>query len=123
MTLLDLLNDDGIDTKKVSTTNGGEYAGPCPACGGTDRFRVWPQNGRYWCRGCGKSGDAIQYLRDFRSLSYHDACLFLGRVPNYRFSPARLHRVHSPPSYTPKISAATPDDQWKLKAKVFLGTK
>ena len=34
----------GMDTqlKKVATTGGGEFAGPCPFCGGTDRFRVQP---------------------------------------------------------------------------------
>jgi len=28
--------------KRVATTGGGEYAGPCPMCGGRDRFRKWP---------------------------------------------------------------------------------
>ena len=45
--------------EKASTTNGGEYHGPCPACGGRDRFHVWPEQrygGTYWCRGCGKAG-------------------------------------------------------------------
>ena len=36
-----------------------EYAGPCPWCGGTDRFHVW-EKGNYYCRPgaghCGKSG-------------------------------------------------------------------
>ena len=62
--------------KKVAETHGGEYAGPCPFCGGNDRFRVWPEDrgGRYWCRGCGKNGDVIQYLRDHDGLSYLEAC-------------------------------------------------
>jgi hypothetical protein len=36
-----------------------EYAGACPFCGGdhtSDRFRVWPQEGRYWCRQCNVTG-------------------------------------------------------------------
>ena len=36
-----------------------EWAGPCPWCGGTDRFHVWTK-GNFWCRPapghCGKSG-------------------------------------------------------------------
>jgi hypothetical protein len=67
--------------RKVSGTNGGEWQGPCPGCGGEDRFHVWPQQnqgqGSYWCRGCGKGGDAIQFLRDFEGMSYHDACAYL----------------------------------------------
>jgi hypothetical protein len=58
--LLDLL--PGL--KRVSSSGGGEYAGPCPFCGGTDRFRCWPVKGRAWCRQCGWKGDAIQLLRD-----------------------------------------------------------
>lgn len=38
--------------KKVALTDGGEYAGPCPLCGGRDRFRVQPKRGRWLCRHC-----------------------------------------------------------------------
>lgn len=58
-----------------------ELAGPCPACGGRDRFLVWPdrpRGGAYLCRQCGARGDGIQFLRDFCRLSYADACRTLG---------------------------------------------
>lgn len=64
MNLLELINQDGHNLSK-KTAN--EYAGPCPFCGGTDRFIVWPDRGgkgTFWCRQCGKSGDPIQYLMD-----------------------------------------------------------
>lgn len=52
--------------KKVATTSGGEYSGPCPQCGGTDRFRVWPhrqdKTPGFWCRGCGWKGNAASYV-------------------------------------------------------------
>ena len=76
--ILVLLQSDGCSAKRVSGTKGGEYASPCPACGGKDRFRSWPAQGRYWCRGCGKKGDLIQYLRDFRDMGYQAACKYLG---------------------------------------------
>jgi len=41
--------------RKVAATNGGEWAGACPLCGGKDRFRVQPhgdRGGRWWCRSC-----------------------------------------------------------------------
>lgn len=43
-----------------------EYAGPCPLCLGTDRFRLFvgPPS-RYWCRQCGLSGDVISAARNF----------------------------------------------------------
>jgi DNA primase len=61
--LLDLIGRD-TELKRVASTNGGEYAGPCPFCGGRDRFRVWPDSDppRWWCRQCGKNGDTIAYM-------------------------------------------------------------
>lgn len=78
--ILDLICADGFTFSRVAATHGGEYAGPCPFCGGNDRFLIWPEHkgGRYWCRGCEKTGDAIQYMRDARGLSYADACRTLG---------------------------------------------
>jgi hypothetical protein len=80
MNLFNLIQADGFTFKRVATTHGGEYAGPCPWCGGNDRFIIWPlhKGGRYWYRGCEKTGDAIQYLRDFRSISFAEACQSLG---------------------------------------------
>lgn len=50
----DLLSVVGRDValKRVATTRGGEWAGPCPFCGGADRFRVQPERGLWWCRQC-----------------------------------------------------------------------
>ena len=82
--LLELLPQDGIRMHRIASTHGGEYVGPCPLCGGVDRFHVWPQEGdggRWWCRGCEKSGDIIQYLRDVRKLCYLEACLEAGKKP------------------------------------------
>ncbi|MEA3429046.1 MAG: primase-helicase zinc-binding domain-containing protein, partial [Thermodesulfobacteriota bacterium] len=42
MNVLDLAQAK-VELKKVSNTYGGEYQGPCPGCGGEDRFHVWPQ--------------------------------------------------------------------------------
>lgn len=41
---------------------GGELVGPCPACGGTDRFRV-TQRGGVFCRQCCPDGKSIDPLR------------------------------------------------------------
>jgi DNA primase len=111
--ILSLIQTDGGTLKKEATTNGGEYAGACPWCGGNDRFRVWPKADRYWCRGCDKTGDAIQYLRDFRGLSYQEAGLFVGREPGPRKEQAR------PAAWEPKATSA-PSELWQSKAKSFL---
>jgi len=103
--------------RKAAGTHGGEFAGPCPFCGGHDRFRVWPGqgSGRYWCRQCNKGGDAIQYLRDKRGLSFKAACEVLGREPGRRSSGPRPAR----PAWTPR-EATAPPTVWHAAARFFL---
>jgi DNA primase len=80
--MTDLLTLIGHDTtlKRVASTKGGEYAGPCPFCGGHDRFRVWPSSDRpgWWCRQCERNGDAIAYVMQRDALDFRAACERLG---------------------------------------------
>jgi hypothetical protein len=80
LNLLDLLAQDGFQMQR-KTAN--EYGGSCPKCGGHDRFLVWPEEkdgGRFDClRGCGWKGDTIQYLRDYRGMSYQEAAALTGK--------------------------------------------
>ena len=117
MKILELIEADGGTLRKAATTGGGEYSGACPWCGGQDRFRVWPgqDGGRFWCRQCNKSGDAIQYLRDKRGLSFKAACEYLGREPGPRSSGPRPAR----PAWTPR-EATAPPAEWQERARVFL---
>ena len=115
MNLLDLIGADGGTLKKQATTGGGEYAGACPWCGGNDRFRIWPGTGRYWCRGCGKAGDAIQYLRDRRGLSFIEACEYLGHDPGPRKEQPRT----APAAWEPR-EATAPAAKWQELANAFL---
>lgn len=59
------LESAGVELRRVGRTNGGEWACPCPLCGGRDRLRVWltPRTGpaRAWCRQCGRCGDALAW--------------------------------------------------------------
>lgn len=61
----DLLALVGGGLRKVASSQGGEYAGPCPVCGGTDRFHVQPQAEppRWLCRRC--SGGQWRRAVDF----------------------------------------------------------
>lgn len=69
-----LLKDRGFKLTKKTPS---EYSSACPFCGGVDRFCVWPEKDRYWCRQCKKSGDSIQLLRDLNGMSFKDAKWFL----------------------------------------------
>lgn len=117
MGILDLIEADGSTLRKVAGTYGGELAGACPWCGGNDRFRVWPEHdgGRYWCRGCEKSGDSIQYLRERRGLSFVEACRYLGRDPGPRSNGTRP----APAAWEPR-EATAPPAAWQDRARSFL---
>jgi DNA primase len=112
MNIFDLITMDGGTLRKVAGTHGGEWSGACPFCGGSDRFRVWPGNNRFWCRSCEKSGDAIQYLRDFRKVSYIEACKVLC------INPKRSGITPSPSTWEPR-EAITPPLLWQEKADSF----
>lgn len=75
----------GFDTPR--TTSDRIY-GPCPWCGGEDRFVIFPDQGErgtgsFYCfdnpgAGCGRGGDAIDYLREKRDYGFVEACRELG---------------------------------------------
>lgn len=119
MTLLDMLSVNGR-FKRVARTNGGEWAGPCPFCGGRDRFRVWPNedSGRFWCRGCGKHGDSIDYLREMRGLTFQEACLELGIDPATRWG-NQSHRQIREQGFIPR-ETTLPPECWQRKAGSLL---
>jgi DNA primase len=113
MSLVDLL--PGL--KKVSTSNGGEWAGPCPYCGGKDRFRVWPEEGntgRFWCRFCGRSGDGLQLLRDLKGLTFPEALKAWG------LSSTGLRDNRPAGAAGTLRSIARSGETWMAQAKVFL---
>ena len=87
--ILDILRRyvDGTKIKKASARSGGEYHSPCPKCGGTDRFCVFPEQpggalamqhgitGTWACpRHCQEGGDAIDLLTWAGGLTFREAC-------------------------------------------------
>lgn len=72
--------------------HGSEINGPCPWCGGTDRFIIWREKregtgktcqehnipGTFWCRQCLKGGDALAYLMEADGMDFVTACAELG---------------------------------------------
>lgn len=114
--------------KKVATTNGGEYAGPCPGCGGSDRFRVWPADrggrGSFWCRGCGRGGDDVQFLVDFKGMSYREAFAAVGREMPEGYRPVAYRAAAAgcgpdPERFVPK-AYDPPVETWQVKASAFV---
>jgi len=104
-------------------SRGKEYCGPCPGCGGKDRFVMWPDakgtGGGFNCRGCGCGGDAIQFLMDFDKLTYPQACDKLGvKLDPKAPTTPRLPRAVAGESFTPRTALA-PADVWRAKAQIL----
>ena len=116
--LLDVISRN-TRLRRVAATHGGEYAGPCPFCGGRDRFRVWPDSDRpgYWCRGCGRHGNALQYLRDHDGLSFLEACASL--YGDETDQSRRRRFIPSHPELAPRNSGEEPNPFWQDAARVF----
>ena len=64
-----------------------KWAGPCPNCGGTDRFALNTEIGTFNCRGFG-GGDTIAMVQHARGLSFPDAIEFI-TGENQATSPTR----------------------------------
>jgi len=128
MTILDLYREwTGIEPKKASTTSGSEYHGPCPICGGTDRFRLQPNRagkrctGFYACRQCKKAndkdfaGDTISFCMDVMGMNTEQAY----ERSNARRPEKPLIRLANERSFTPD-TIAPPSLQWQKQAASFV---
>lgn len=66
----------GMDERALSGKHG-----PCPMCGGKDRFRFDNKEGRgtYFCSGCG-AGDGVQLAMGITGLPFRDAVVEIERI-------------------------------------------
>ena len=61
-----------------------ERSGPCPACGGEDRFSINIKKQLWNCRGCQTGGDVIALVRHLDGVSFEDALEMLAGRPAAR---------------------------------------
>lgn len=110
----DLLTLAGVPLRKVAGTQGGEYAGPCPFCGGRDRFRVQPEHGRWYCRQCGGEHwhDAIDFIQRRDQAPFDQAVEILAGGLAMPSSAAPL----PPAQPTPTVA---PSARWQERARAF----
>lgn len=133
MTVIELVGEFGLTPKRHAVRGGGgdEYACPCPACGGTDRFVIFAGDndgrGAYWCRdtgnGCGKAGDNIQFCIDFLGMDFIQACAKVGReIEGRKAEPVMLNKkpaARKTASFSPRRYGHPGDvdlSKWREKA-------
>lgn len=66
----------------------GELVGPCPGCGGKDRFSINPQKGVIFCRGCDAKGDQIALVQLVLGMDFPAALEWLAG-PRQELTPAQ----------------------------------
>jgi putative DNA primase/helicase len=70
-------------TRRGIKLNGGgaERAGPCPKCGGADRFSINVKKQVFNCRGCKAGGDVIDLVQHLDGCDFLTACARLTSEP------------------------------------------
>jgi phage/plasmid primase-like uncharacterized protein len=99
---------------KVAGTRGGEYAGACPFCGGTDRFRLQPARGLWWCRQCSPDDrwqDAIAFVMKRDGVDFREACARLGNG-----TPLEVSTTVDKPKPVPQ-TVTPPSVEWQATAE------
>lgn len=123
--LLDLIGTD-TTLKRVANTNNGEYHGPCPFCGGKDRFIVQPftcEGGRWSCRQCTpRWQDAIAYvMRRDTNGSFKEALKVL-ELSTSRDMPRQNRPMSNVPGSLRKDYPALNEPGWQAGAQAFVTT-
>jgi putative DNA primase/helicase len=55
--------------------------GPCPQCGGRNRFQFSDRHvGLWYCRGCDKGGDGIAFVMHMRGIGFREAAELIESV-------------------------------------------
>lgn len=76
-------------------SRGIDRAGPCPVCGGTDRFSVHVRKNTFHCRQCGLSGSgSIALVQQVDNVTFVQACeIVTGRRAEDPVDPARAEEL------------------------------
>ena len=73
--------EDEIVRRRIKLRGKIERVGPCPKCGGTDRFSINTKKGLWNCRQCGVGGDVIKLVEHLDSVDFTTACTTLTGEP------------------------------------------
>jgi hypothetical protein len=66
--------EDEIAKRGIRLKGRIDRSGPCPVCGGTDRFAIHVRKQKWLCRGCGKGGgDAISLVQFIDGIAFAEA--------------------------------------------------
>jgi len=104
--------EDEIERRGIKLKRqGAELVGPCPVCGGRDRFGVNTRKHVFHCRGCGTGGDVIKLVQFLDDCGFPEACKTLtGATPSTGTGSSR-------PQHRPEPQRNTEEDERIQRAK------
>jgi putative DNA primase/helicase len=115
-----LLMEAGVDQKWLS-----KRVGPCPFCGGRDRYVFDDLQGRgtYFCRKCSaRGGDGMQFLMQWANIRFADALTtvrsFLGAAPARPFPRHDRSAIASSSAVRPRRDGR---ELWELARPLLKG--
>jgi hypothetical protein len=109
--ILAVVRSLGATLKKTSAA---EFEGPCPICGGRDRFSVNVKKNVWNCRGCRKGGDPIDLVMHVQEIGFRPTVEWI-TGEGKRSAPIRL--PPAPPSKaTPELEGQARLNQALAKA-------
>jgi len=95
-----------------------EYHSNCPWCGGTDRFVTRPETGQFSCAirssGCGRTGDGIDFLKEYCNMTHAEAREVLGLEQNADFVPS------TPSKSSQNSKESPPPARWQETGVAFV---
>lgn len=104
--LTELATRYGVTLRKESASS---WCGPCPKCGGDDRW--WVKGNRYTCRGCGANGDTIAFVQDREGCGFQEAVSMLTgyAVEGRTVERKPITKIQNLPPAQPKPQRQPPD--------------
>jgi phage/plasmid primase-like uncharacterized protein len=102
---------DVIDARGIRLRGRVERTGPCPICGGNDRFAVNVKKAIFNCRGCNKGGDVIALVQHLDGVDFREAVAVLAGE--------RVSEPRQPIIIRPKPDAEAYKRQQRNKARVL----
>lgn len=118
---VDLLELMGGEFKRIASSHGGEYAGPCPFCGGDDRCHVQPYaeaGGRWFCRKCTGEPHTSSWRDVYDFIMRRDGCTFAEACAWLEQSSRTFIPAPQPAAPRHRTASHRPRRQWQAESLV-----
>jgi hypothetical protein len=96
--------EDEVARRGIKLVGRGERVGPCPVCGGRDRFSINIKKQIWNCRGCAKGGDVVDLVQHLDGVDFKSAVATLGGDERKPIAPVK-----------PTVNHEKEDDQEKTE--------